>query len=139
MTEPNGPAWRQTTFFPFAETSRLAQGDALTLKLTSDTYETEQYGTVNLVDAVATHDDGATSVFLVNRGREAAEVTIDIRALGDVRVTSARTLSDDDIYAKNTLENPDRVGLVDNHSAVAGDGTITITLPAVSWSAVTLG
>ena len=139
MTEPNGPAWRQTTFFPFAETSRLAQGDALTLKLTSDTYETAEYGTVNLVDAVATHDNGATSVFLVNRGREAAEVTIDIRALGDVAVTSARTLSDDDILAANTLADQNRVGLVDNDSAVAGDGTITITLPPVSWSAVTLG
>ena len=26
MTEPGGPAWRQTTFFPFALTSRLAEG-----------------------------------------------------------------------------------------------------------------
>jgi len=141
MTEPNGPAWRQTTFFPFAETSRLAQGEALTLKLTSDTYETAQYGVVNLVDAVATHDaaTGSTSVFLVNRSMdEAAEVTIDVRALGAVAVTGARTLSDTDLYAKNTLADQDRVGLADNTSAVAADGTITITLPPVSWSALEL-
>jgi alpha-N-arabinofuranosidase len=141
MTEPNGPAWRQTTFFPFAETSRLAQGEALTLKLTSDTYETAQYGTVNLVDAVATFDEatGATSVFLVNRGTDdSAEVTIDVRALGAVSVGSARTLSDTDIHATNTLADPERVGLVDNDSAVVADGTITIILPAVSWTAVTL-
>jgi len=141
MTEPNGPAWRQTTFFPFAETSRLAQGEALTLKLTSDTYETAQYGVVNLVDAVATHDaaTGSTSVFLVNRSMdEAAEVTIDVRALGAVAVTSARTLSDEDLYAKNTLADQNRVGLTDNTSAVAADGTITITLPPVSWSALSL-
>ena len=141
MTEPNGPAWRQTTFFPFAETSRLAQGEALTLKLTSDTYETAQYGVVNLVDAVATHDaaTGGTSVFLVNRSMdEAAEVTIDVRALGAVAVTSARTLSDEDLYAKNTLADQNRVGLTDNTSAVAADGTITITLPPVSWSALSL-
>lgn len=141
MTEPNGPTWRQTTFFPFAETSRLAQGEALTLKLSSDTYETEQYGTVNLVDAVATHDEatGATSVFLVNRSTDApAEVTIDVRALGAVAVVSARTLSDADVYAKNTLAEPERVGLADNDSAVVTDGTITITLPPVSWTAVAL-
>lgn len=141
MTEPNGPAWRQTTFFPFAETSRLAQGEALTLKLTSDTYETAQYGVVNLVDAVATHDaaTGSTSVFLVNRSMdEAAEVTIDVRALGAVAVTGARTLSDEDLYAKNTLADQDRVGLTENTSAVAADGTITITLPPVSWSALSL-
>jgi len=26
MTEPGGEAWRQTTFFPFSVTSRLAEG-----------------------------------------------------------------------------------------------------------------
>ena len=39
MTEPGGPAWRQTTFFPFAITSRLAQGEALELKLDAPTYD----------------------------------------------------------------------------------------------------
>ena len=141
MTEPGGPAWRQTTFFPFAETSRLAQGEALTLKLSSDTYQTKEYGKVNLVDAVATHDatTGATAVFLVNRSKDApAEVTIDVRALGEVSVVSARTLSDPDVYVKNTLKEPERVGLSDNGSAVTSAGTITITLPAVSWTAVSL-
>ncbi len=141
MTEPGGAAWRQTTFFPFAETSRLAQGEALTLKLSSDTYRTEQYGEVNIVDAVATHDatTGSTSVFLVNRSTDAAsEVTVDIRALGGVAVFSARTLSDADIYAKNTLAEPERIGLADNNSAVSSEGTITITLPPVSWTALSL-
>ena len=46
MTEPGGPAWRQTTFFPFAITSRLAVGQALDVKLTSDTYTTAAYGEV---------------------------------------------------------------------------------------------
>ena len=46
MTEPGGPAWRQTTFFPFSITSRLAQGEALELKLDAPTYETKEYGEV---------------------------------------------------------------------------------------------
>ena len=29
MTEPGGAAWRQTTFFPFSVTSRLARGEVL--------------------------------------------------------------------------------------------------------------
>lgn len=142
MTEPNGPAWRQTTFFPFAETSRLAQGEALTLKLKSDTYETAEYGTVNVVDAVATHDaeTGSSAVFLVNRSQESsAVVTIDVRGLGDAEVTAARTLSDDDYYAKNSLADPERVRLVDNDSVVVAPGTVTITLPPVSWTTVSLG
>jgi alpha-N-arabinofuranosidase len=142
MTEPGGPAWRQTTFFPFATTSRLARGTALEVKLETPEYDTEVYGTVPLIDAVATHDSesGRTAIFLVNRSQDAEiAVTVDIATLGSVTVLSAETLSDDDVTAKNTLEDPDRVGLTPNASASAGDGVMAVTLPPVSWTAIELG
>lgn len=142
MTEPGGPAWRQTTFFPFALTSRLAQGQSLELKLEAPTYSTDRHGEVPLIDAVATHDaqSGLSAVFLVNRSStEALTVTVDVARLGDVAVLESHTLSDDDIHAQNTLEDPERVAPRTNDSAVVGDGTLTITLPPVSWSALSLG
>ena len=142
-TEPGGPAWRQTTFFPFALTSQLATGATLELKLDSDTYETSQYGTVPVVDAVATHDAeaGRTSVFLVNRSQtDDVTVTIDVAALGEITVLDAQTLNDDaDVYAANTLLEQERVSLRDNKSVVTEPGTVTVTLPPVSWSAISLG
>jgi alpha-L-arabinofuranosidase len=142
MTEPGGPAWRQTTFFPFAITSALARGRSLRLDLESDRYDTAAYGEVGVIDAVATHDDetGRTAVFVVNRDQaESAEVSIDVSALGDVRVLSARTLSDADPYAKNTLAEQDRVGVRDLDGATVADGVLTLRLDAVSWSAIELG
>ena len=142
MTEPGGPAWKQTTFFPFAITSRLASGTALEVKLDAPVYDTAVYGTVPLIDAVATHDaeTGRTAVFLVNRSQtEEVRVTIDIGTLGGVAVLSAQTLSDSDIGARNTLADPERVGLADNGSAAVAGGTVTVTLPAVSWTAIELG
>ncbi|MGI5239739.1 alpha-N-arabinofuranosidase [Dactylosporangium sp. CA-139066] len=141
MTEPGGPAWRQTTFFPFALTSRLARGVTLELKLESPTYETALYGEVSVVDAVATHDAGMgdTAIFMVNRSlTEAVELAVDVSNLGQVYVVDAQTLHDDDIHAKNTLDDPERVGLKPNTSHSIGDGTLRITLPPVSWTAVTL-
>ena len=142
MTEPGGPAWRQTTFFPFATTSRLATGTALEVKLESPDYDTALYGTVPVIDAVATHDPdtGRTAVFVVNRSQtDEAVVTIDIATLGAVAVLSAQTLADADVTAKNTLEQPDRVALAENASATASGGVVTVTLPAVSWTAIELG
>jgi alpha-N-arabinofuranosidase len=142
MTEPGGPAWRQTTFFPFAITSRLAQGDALELKLDAPTYATAEYGEVSLVDAVATHDAaaGRAAVFLVNRSQqEAVTVTVDVASLGHIRVLEAHTLSDDDIYAKNTLLEPERVTPRTNDSVVLDGGVLTVVLPPVSWTALSLG
>lgn len=142
MTEPGGAAWRQTTFFPFALTSRLAQGNSLNVLLESDTYETELYGTVPLVDAVATYDDqtSATSVFLVNRSQlERTTVSIDISALGNVAIQEIQTLTDDDVTAKNTLSDPTRVGLRANDSGRITKGELTVILPPVSWTAIAIG
>ncbi|MEV7694606.1 alpha-N-arabinofuranosidase [Microbacterium sp. NPDC089189] len=142
MTEPGGIAWRQTTFYPFSITSRLARGEALQLKLDVPSHTTEVYGEVPVVDAVATHDAeaGRSAVFLVNRSRtEALEVTVDVASLGDVSVLESHTLTDDDVYAANTLEAPERVAPHPNETATVADGILTLTLPPVSWTAISLG
>jgi alpha-N-arabinofuranosidase len=142
MTEPGGPAWRQTTFFPFAVTSRLARGVSLRVPVDTPGYPTSRYGQVDVVDAAATYDEATrrAAVFLVNRSiDEAASVTVDVRALGaEVGIVEARQLSDADPYAKNTLEQPDRVALRDGAADVNG-GLLTLTLPPTSWTAVHLG
>ncbi len=141
MTEPGGPAWRQTTFFPFSITSRLARGEALRLPIESPTHSTAVYGEVPLVDAVATNDaeSGRTAVFLVNRSvTDSVTVTADIRALGDVGVLESHTIADDDVTAKNTLDDPERVAPRAAAVAIA-DGVLNIELPPVSWTAVSLG
>jgi alpha-N-arabinofuranosidase len=141
MTEPGGPAWRQTTFFPFATTSRLARGASLRLELETPSYDTARFGSVPVVDAVATWDEESSSaaVFLVNRSQdEAVTITIDLTTLGDATIVATHTLSDDDLDATNSLEQPERVGLVPNTSASMGDGVLTIELPPVSWTAIEL-
>ncbi|WP_223691510.1 arabinosylfuranosidase ArfA [Leifsonia poae] len=144
MTEPGGAAWRQTTFFPFAETARHATGVALDVAVTSGTYPTDAFGDVPLVDAVASHDEltGAIALFAVNRSiGETAELTVDIGgvvASGREYTVTARTLSDPDIHAANTLSDPERVGLQENTTVTREGGTLRIQLPAVSWSEVLL-
>jgi alpha-L-arabinofuranosidase len=141
MTEPGGPAWRQTTFFPFATTSALARGTSLELHVESPTYETALYGEVPVVDAAATYDaeTNATAVFAVNRSlTEEVTLELDVELLGGVGTVSARSLHDDDIHAANTLDDQERVGLKDNTTAQLRDGKVVVTLPPVSWTALTI-
>ncbi|MFJ9665005.1 alpha-N-arabinofuranosidase [Streptomyces sp. NPDC101219] len=139
MTEPGGPAWRQTTFHPFSITSRLVSGEVILPLIEAPTYDTARFGEAPLVDAVATVDEDRAAVFLVNRDlAETARVTIDVRSLGSSRITEAVTLADSDVYAKNTLARPDRVTPAPNAGAALADGMLTIELPPTSWSAVAL-
>ncbi|RWZ51806.1 alpha-N-arabinofuranosidase [Labedella phragmitis] len=138
MTEPGGEAWRQTTFFPFSVTSRLARGVVLRPRIEVGSYPTAKHGAAPLVDAVATFDEetGTAAVFLVNRSlSEAATVTVDLSSLGVTAITEALVLHDDDPYAKNTRDDPERVALCAVDAAIAA-GVVTVELPAVSWVAL---
>ncbi|MBF4461310.1 MULTISPECIES: alpha-N-arabinofuranosidase [unclassified Rathayibacter] len=138
MTEPGGAAWRQTTFFPFSTTARLASGSVLRPRIEVGSYSTARYGEAPLVDAVATSDDGRAAVFLVNRSiSEPLEVSVDVSGLGVTTVAEALALFDEDPYAKNTKDEQERVGLREAPAALE-DGVLTLTLPPVSWTAVAL-
>jgi len=142
MTEPGGASWRQTTFFPFSVTSRLARGEVVRARIDAGSYDTAVHGAAPLIDSVVTvdADTGASAVFLVNRSQtESIEVTIDVSELGATSIVEAVTLHDADPYATNTLADQNRVGLTDLAGSVLADGTLTVTLPPVSWSAIALG
>lgn len=134
MTEPGGDAWRQTTFFPFAATSQHARGDAVAVAVDAPTYRTTVFGDVPVVDAVATVDALSAAIFIVNRGEEPIEVDLRINRSGGT--VTARSLSDSDPNASNTLAAPDRVVLVANDSLNVNGAKCSIVLPAISWTEV---
>jgi alpha-N-arabinofuranosidase len=141
MTEPGGPAWRQTTFHPFAATSRYASGDVLRLTIDAPSYETKRFGEVPLVDAVATRDDAGVVLFVVNRSLDATvQLTVDTRPLSaQVAVVDCLQLADADRHASNTAAEPERVvprALTLPPPDV--DGEIDVPLPPVSWTMVRL-
>jgi alpha-N-arabinofuranosidase len=141
MTEPGGPAWRQTIFHPFAITARLARGDALSSIVTAPTIATARFGDVPSVDAVVTRDTeaGTAAVFLVNRHRtESVTVTVTLEGFGEVSIAETHMLADDDPDAANTLEDQERVKPAPNDTASVQDGLLTVTLPPVSWTGIGL-
>ncbi|TDB71768.1 alpha-N-arabinofuranosidase [Micromonospora sp. KC723] len=139
MTEPGGPAWRQTTFFPFSVTARAARGTALKVALDADATTTAAYGAVPVVAAAATVDGCSVSVFLQNRHTtEATSVTIDLSAFAVSGTVTARGVWDEDVYAVNDVRDTERVRLRTNDTAALADGVLTMELPPVSWTAVTV-
>ncbi|MGN9842702.1 arabinosylfuranosidase ArfA [Nonomuraea sp. H19] len=141
MTEPGGRAWKQTTFHPFAQASRLAAGDVLRIEPVSPSYETAEYGEVPLLHAVATHSEEGTTLFAVNRSTDRAlSLEIDAKALGGrtpVRILEATTMTDADVYARNTADDPDRIAPRPN--ADVEHDPMRVLLPPVSWNVIRLG
>ncbi|MER7834486.1 alpha-N-arabinofuranosidase [Streptomyces sp. NPDC096040] len=140
MTEPGGPAWHQTTFFPFAQASRCGGGQVLDVRVDSPTYETKKYGETSLLHATAVRaDDGTVTVFAVNRSQtEPLPLEIALSGLDLTRVTEHSVLSDKDPDARNTLEEPDRVAPHRAEGTALNDGTLTAALEPLSWNVIRL-
>ena len=141
MTEPGGDAWRQTTFYPFSLTARLAKGTTvLEPKLKSAKVTTPRYGDVDGVNAVAVRgEDGKLNVFAVNRSlNQDATLRIVLPETVGTPEVKVSTLHEDDINARNTKDDQTRVTLHTNTSAVFDEETrtLSVVLPEVSWSAI---
>ena len=140
-TEPDGPAWRQTTFHPFAITAKYARGSVLRVEPQAPRMDTALYGPVPTVDAVATFDAdaGEIALFAVNRSQvDATDVRVDLRTFAAPDVLEHLVLADDDPDARNTADDPERVTMRPGSGAQLAGGYLTVTLPALSWHVLRL-
>ena len=142
-SEPDGPAWRQTTFHPFALTSAAASGDVLAVSVESGTLHTARYGDVDMLDAVATATDDELVLFLVNRSTtESLGVDADLAGVAAHQILSAKTVHAPhagDRHTTNNLEHQDAVVPVDLTGATLSDAHhFHADLPPLSWSVVRL-
>src|SRR5699024_4388368 len=141
MTEPGGASWKQTTFHPFALTSRHARGEVLDVRLDAPTFDNARFGTSSAADAVATWDEeaGELAVFVVNRSnQEELALDADLASFGELELVEALTLHHEDPYAANTKDAPETVVPQANDSLRLEAGRLTGALPAISWSLVRL-
>ncbi|MEU8892314.1 alpha-N-arabinofuranosidase [Streptomyces sp. NPDC048442] len=140
MTEPGGPAWRQTTFFPFAQAARHGRGQVLDVRLDSPTYETKSYGEVPLLHATAVRgEDGTVTVFAVNRSQtEPLPLEVALHGLELSEVVEHSALADEDPDARNTLADPERVAPHSATGTTLADGVLSAVLEPLSWNVIRL-
>jgi alpha-L-arabinofuranosidase len=136
QTRDGGPAWRQTTYYPFLHASRYGRGTVLRVESDAGTYEVAGEGPVALLEVTAVHDVAAdtVTVFAVNRGAGALELETVLRELPGLAVSEHLVLRDDDLEAANTQGAADRV-LPGVLPVAAAD---RVTLPPRSWNVIRL-
>ena len=142
--EPDGPAWRQTTFYPFALTAALARGRVMQSRIAAPDIQTSRYGSVDVVDAVSTmDDDGKIAIFVVNRSTD-SEIDFTAQFAADLVLESAQTVTvpaGRDRFASNNADErpvtPRVLGHADCTPGPAGSH-LRAVLPAISWTVLTL-
>jgi len=141
MTEPGGPAWKQTIYHPFALTSRYGRGTVLRVEPHSPVHDIAAYGEVPVLDAVAVlqEDESGLVLFAVNRDqREETTLDVDLRTMPELTTAEHTCLADDDPDAINDVRNPDRVTPRQLDSPKVDGGRVQAVLPPLSWNMIRL-
>jgi alpha-L-arabinofuranosidase len=153
MTATGGPAWKQTTFFPFADFSNLGRGRVLRTHIDSPTYATSYYDPRGKFDlwyplpevpylklaAVHGEKEGTLTLFALNR-HLTEEMPLEVTAKGFSGLTLERatTLNHADLAAANTRIAPEQVTPARLSGVTVGDELISAPLPAASWNVLRL-
>ena len=139
MTENGGACWKQTIYYPFAHASRYGRGTVLQTEINAPDYETEDYGSVSLVDGVAVREEQGITIFAVNRDQE-DDLNFECRInnVSQIEVQEHLVLEHEDIKARNTKEKPDNVTPHNKGNAKVKEGKITAELPSLSWNVIRL-
>jgi alpha-N-arabinofuranosidase len=139
MTVPNGPAWRQTTYYPFLFASVYGRGKALDLKVQSPTYKSDVAGDVAYADIAGVHDEasGHVTFFAINRhASETAEVDISLEGFGNASLADHQVMTHADLRAVNSADKPDNVMPKPGSGAAVREGRLSLTLPPYSYQMI---
>jgi alpha-N-arabinofuranosidase len=139
-TLDGGPAWLQTSAYPFADVARSARGTVLRPEIDGPTYELDSPGVIEAIEATAVHDDeaGRLTLFAVNRLDRPLALEATMLGLDDLALEEHSVLASPDIRASNTAAEPQRVVPRRAHGETGWRDRLSLVLPPRSWNVVRL-
>lgn len=137
MTETNGQAWCQTTFYPFMHASTYGRGTAVTSEVTSPKYSCDGHENVDHIDSVSVYneDKKELTVFAVNRNiYDDLSVEINLGEFNNIKLLEHIVLENDKLEARNSATNPKNIVPKNITGEEVRDNTITVDMPKISWN-----
>lgn len=141
MTEQDGPAWKQTIFYPYLHASRYGRGIALQPVLRTTKHDTKDFTDVTDVESIAIWDDeeAALTIFAVNRDlTDDITMECDVRSFAGYRVLEHIVLEYNDMkQANSAIATPVAPKTVTDRFQL-DDGILNVKLTKASWNVIRL-
>lgn len=142
MTQKNGPAWRQTIFYPYMHASVLGRGTVLNTVISSPKYDSKDFTDVPVLDAVAVENEEKEElvIFAVNKDMEdSLLLECSLRQYGQYKAEQHIVLEEDTLKAVNSINQPNTVmPRIKSGSVELKDGILFAKLSKLSWNVIRL-
>jgi alpha-N-arabinofuranosidase len=141
MTVKGGISYRQTIYYPFLHASNYGHGVVLSPKIDSPKYDSRLYTDVPVIETIATYneEEDTINIFAVNRdAKEDLLVEYNLKGFEKFNVIENIVYENDDPFAGNTPENPDKVVPHLAYNAKVNNNILEVLLPKLSWNVIRL-
>lgn len=141
MTEPGGPAWRQTIYYPYYFASIFGRGTALNLSVKCPGYDADVADNVPYIDIAGTHDAAAGTVtfFAINRHPTDDMMTdLSLLGFGDMAVVDHQEMTHTSLQAVNSLTHQSNVAPRAGQGAVIDGDVLKLALKPHSYTMIRL-
>lgn len=141
MTEDDGPAWRQTIYYPFYLISKYGHGTSLRPVISGENHPTAKHDHVSDVEAacVLNEEKDQVSVFAVNRNiQEPVELEVDLRGFEGYQVKVFEALEGTNMKAVNSAKE-EKVKPIARTDAKMDGGILIANLKPASFVTIVLG
>ena len=139
--EKNGPAWRQTIYYPYQFASLYGRGVALNVAVDCPTYDCNAADDVKYLDVAGVYDEaeGVVTLFVLNRHlTEAAEIDVSLTGYSSATLSLHLAMAGYDLRLGNGPDQPDRVVPVPGSGVAVEDGALKGSVPALSYHVLRL-
>ena len=141
MTEENGPAWKQTIYYPYLHASKYGRGIALQPVLSSPKHDTIDFTDVTDIESIAVYNEenNEVTIFAVNRNlEEDIALNCDMRSFEDFKIIEHIVLENNNIKIVNSPKK-EAVVPINVERSDMNEGILTTCLGKASWNVIRLG
>jgi len=145
MTEKDGAAWRQTTFWPLMQASNFGHGTVLTPIIDVPCYELEEKGPPNkkvpFLEALAIHNEAKNEIviFAVNRSLdETIDFELELQGFHMKDIREFTEMNGFDIKQTNT-QSSGAVKPKPGKSPVVDGNMVNASFAPLSWNMIRIG
>ncbi len=141
MTENDGGAWRQTTYYPFLHASKYGRGVALRSVVNSTLHDSKNHEDVTDVESVAVYNEekDEVTIFAVNRNvKEDVLFEADVRSFAGYQVKEYLVMENSDMKITNSITG-EKVAPQPKKEYELKDGIFTTSMKKCSWNVIRLG
>ena len=139
MTQNNGGLLLNTIYYPYLNFCTHMRGTSLKSFVAGGEQFDSRFGKAYYISQAVVYHDNELVIQVINYAKEETKVNFEISGFDGFEVISHIVMHDEDLNAKNTFENPDRVVPFEVKDKIKINGQkVQIDLETLSWNFIRL-